>query len=68
MKELLVDRLGAKAVVVGENFRFGAKRAGDLAALGSSGATYGFEVTAAEVAGDEGGLFSSTRALRDHER
>ena len=33
VKELLVDRLGAKAVVVGENFRFGAKRAGDLAAL-----------------------------------
>ena len=63
-QELLVDRLGAKAVVVGENFRFGAKRAGDLAALRSFGAKYGFEVAAAEVAGDERGPFSSTR-VRD---
>lgn len=62
--DLLVARLGAKAVVVGENFRFGAKRAGDLAVLRRFGATYGFEVAAAEVAGDERGPFSSTR-VRD---
>ena len=64
VKELLVARLGAKAVVVGENFRFGAKRAGDLEALRRFGAAYGFEVAAAEVAGDERGPFSSTR-VRD---
>ncbi len=64
VKELLVDRLGAKAVVVGENFRFGAKRAGDLAALRRFGEAHGFEVAAAEVAGDERGPFSSTR-VRD---
>lgn len=63
-KELLVDRLGARAVVVGENFRFGAKRAGDLEALRGFGRELGFEVAAAEVAGDERGPFSSTR-VRD---
>ncbi|HVH42161.1 MAG TPA: bifunctional riboflavin kinase/FAD synthetase [Labilithrix sp.] len=60
-KELLADRLGAKAVVVGENFRFGAHRAGGLDALRGFGARFGFEVAAAEVAGDERGPFSSTR-------
>lgn len=60
-KELLAERLGAKAVVVGENFRFGANRAGDLGALRDLGSTYGFDVAAAEVAGDERGPFSSTR-------
>ncbi|MBX3206284.1 MAG: bifunctional riboflavin kinase/FAD synthetase [Labilithrix sp.] len=64
VKELLVERLGARAVVVGENFRFGAKRAGDLDALRGFGAELGFEVAAAEVAGDERGPFSSTR-VRD---
>lgn len=60
-KELLADRLGARAVVVGANFRFGAARAGDLEALRAFGETLDFEVTAAEVAGDERGPYSSTR-------
>lgn len=63
-RELLCERLGARAVVVGENFRFGANRAGDLGALRAFGITLGFEVVAAEVAGDERGPFSSTR-VRD---
>lgn len=61
VKELLVGRLGAKAVVVGEDFRFGAKRAGDLEAMRAFGLELGFEVAAAAVAGDERGPFSSTR-------
>lgn len=60
-KELLAERLGAKAVVVGENFRFGAERAGDLVSLRRFGEELGFEVAAAVVAGDERGAFSSTR-------
>lgn len=63
-KELLVERLGAKAVVVGEDFRFGKDRAGDLVALRRFGADLGFDVAAAEVAGDDQGPFSSTR-VRD---
>ena len=62
VKNLLVGRLGAKAVVVGENFRFGKGRAGDLALLRSLGAEHGFTTLAADVAHDERGPFSSTRA------
>jgi riboflavin kinase/FMN adenylyltransferase len=38
----LVDRLHASAVVVGENFRFGHKAAGDVALLGRLGSSFGF--------------------------
>ncbi|HEV7203404.1 MAG TPA: bifunctional riboflavin kinase/FAD synthetase [Jatrophihabitans sp.] len=38
----LVDRLHASAVVVGDNFRFGHKAAGDVALLGRLGRTFGF--------------------------
>lgn len=56
-KDLLVKRLGCEAVVVGENFRFGAHRAGDMSTLRE----LGFEVVASEIASDEKGPFSSTR-------
>ena len=62
--ELLMQRLGTRAVVVGRNFRFGNKRAGDFDALHALGASLGFEAVAAEVAGDAEGPFSSTR-VRD---
>jgi riboflavin kinase/FMN adenylyltransferase len=38
----LVDRLHASAVVVGENFRFGHKAAGDVALLSRLGRAFGF--------------------------
>jgi riboflavin kinase / FMN adenylyltransferase len=41
---VLVDALHARAVVVGANFRFGFKAAGDVALLRESGARHGFEV------------------------
>jgi riboflavin kinase/FMN adenylyltransferase len=63
-KDLLASRLTARAVVVGRNFRFGHKRAGDFDTLVALGATSGFEAVAAEVAGDDEGPFSSTR-VRD---
>jgi len=63
-RELLSERLEARSVVVGQNFRFGAKRAGDLEMLRRFGAELGFEVTVAEVVGDAQGPFSSTR-VRD---
>ncbi len=62
--ELLVGTLGAKLVVVGKNFRFGHKRAGDLAMLEQLGKDSGFAVRAFELRGDEKGRFSSTR-VRD---
>lgn len=63
-KELLAMRLGTRVVVVGRNFRFGNKRAGDLDTLQELGGQLGFEAVAAEVAGDADGPFSSTR-VRD---
>jgi riboflavin kinase/FMN adenylyltransferase len=63
-RELLSERLSARAVVVGRNFRFGARRAGDIDALRSFGGDLGFDVVPADVAGDADGPFSSTR-VRD---
>lgn len=63
-KELLAERLDARTVVVGENFRFGARRAGDLDALRRFGEKLGFDLEVAEVMGDDRGPYSSSR-VRD---
>lgn len=42
--EVLVERLGAKAVVVGEDFHFGHQRGGNVALLRELGGRHGFEV------------------------
>jgi riboflavin kinase/FMN adenylyltransferase len=41
---VLVRGLGARYVLVGDDFRFGAKRAGDYATLDAAGAVAGFDV------------------------
>ena len=46
VKEILVDKLGVKTVVVGEDFRFGKNRAGNVAMLQQLGEQYGFTVHA----------------------
>ncbi len=43
--ELLVGALGARHVVVGDDFRFGADRAGTIGALRAAGSRLGFGVT-----------------------
>ncbi len=62
VRELVVGVLRARIVVVGHNFRFGAKRAGDLTLLREIGAALGFEARVHPVASDAHGPFSSTRA------
>jgi riboflavin kinase/FMN adenylyltransferase len=62
VRDLVAGVLAARVVVVGENFRFGAKRAGDLAMLRSEGARLGLEARVHSVAADAQGAFSSTRA------
>ena len=42
--EVLVAGLGARYVLVGDDFRYGARRAGDYAALDAAGAAAGFDV------------------------
>ena len=41
---VLRDRLSARYVLVGDDFRFGARRAGDYACLDAAGARQGFDV------------------------
>lgn len=58
---ILKAQLGAKIVVVGENFRFGKGRTGDLQALISIGKQHSMRALSEELRGDESGPFSSTR-------
>lgn len=44
IQDVLVSGLGAKYVLVGDDFRFGAKRAGDYAMLDAAGQALGFDV------------------------
>jgi riboflavin kinase/FMN adenylyltransferase len=44
VREVLVERLGARTVVVGADFHFGRDRAGNVAMLDAVGADLGFEV------------------------
>jgi riboflavin kinase/FMN adenylyltransferase len=54
--DVLVSGLATRWLLVGRDFRFGARRAGDLAALAAAGARHGFEVESmADV------LFDGTR-------
>jgi riboflavin kinase / FMN adenylyltransferase len=59
--EVLFDALAARAVVVGENFRFGHKAAGDPALLASLGRPRGVEVVAVPLHADGDQVVSSTR-------
>lgn len=60
---VLLDELRAEQVVVGENFRFGAKAAGDVDLLRARGATHGFGVDGVELVRD-GEELSSSRVRR----
>jgi riboflavin kinase/FMN adenylyltransferase len=62
VRDLVVGALRARIVVVGQNFRFGAKRAGDLSLLRRLGSELGFEVRVHATAADARGPYSSTRA------
>ena len=44
VQEVLVQGLGVRYVLIGDDFRYGAKRAGDYALLDASGAQAGFDV------------------------
>lgn len=65
--EVLAGPLGAVAVVVGANFRFGYRAAGDVATLEAAGREHGFHVDAVALLGGEDGTISST-AIRERLR
>ena len=62
--EVLVRGLGARYVLVGDDFRFGAKRAGDYAMLDAAGARLGFDV-ARMLSYEVHGLRVSSSAVRE---
>ncbi|MEV7683556.1 bifunctional riboflavin kinase/FAD synthetase [Streptomyces sp. NPDC088341] len=66
--KVLVDKLHARAVIEGPNFRFGHKAAGNVAVLADLGTTYDYEVEVIDlrVTGEAGGgePFSSTLTRR----
>jgi riboflavin kinase/FMN adenylyltransferase len=60
---VLVDRLHAAAVVVGKNFRFGHKAAGDVALLAELGEKYDFTAEGVPLLAD-GGVTVSSSGIR----
>jgi riboflavin kinase/FMN adenylyltransferase len=58
---ILVGGLGVCYLVVGDDFRFGAGRRGDLALLEQAGARHGFQVVNMHTFGIDGARVSSTR-------
>ncbi|MGA9573451.1 MAG: bifunctional riboflavin kinase/FAD synthetase [Lysobacterales bacterium] len=61
---VLVETLAAKAVVVGEDFRYGRGRQGDIESLRASGEKLGFEAHAVPML-DIGGCRASSSIIRD---
>ena len=57
----LRHRWGARWILVGADFRYGAKRAGDVASLAAAGRRLGFEVEVLPRVDADGGRISSTR-------
>ncbi|QCQ22903.1 bifunctional riboflavin kinase/FAD synthetase [Desulfoglaeba alkanexedens] len=64
VKDLLVDRIGTRMIVVGYDYRFGRNREGDIALLKELGTRYGFGVDTVSAIHLGGRLVSST-AIRN---
>lgn len=64
VREVLVRHLGVRALVVGDDFRFGARRAGDIELLRKAGQRHGFGVEGVASV-THAGLRCSSTAVRD---
>ncbi|MBV8665003.1 MAG: bifunctional riboflavin kinase/FAD synthetase [Burkholderiaceae bacterium] len=64
VERVLVQGLHVKWLMVGEDFRYGAKRAGDINTLIAAGKQYGFQVEALPTVTNEGVRISSS-AVRE---
>ena len=63
--EVLVGALGARLVVVGEDFHFGHGRKGNVALLAEMGARHGFDVVGVGLQDDSGGQVVSSTRIRE---
>ena len=61
IEAVLAGALGARGLVIGDDFRFGAGRAGDFAMLKAAGARHGFFVESTGTLSETGHRVSSTR-------
>ena len=64
IRRLLVQGLNTRWLLVGEDFRYGHKRSGDIELLRRLGRTHGFEVQTLADVGDDQGQRISSSALR----
>ncbi len=64
VRQILVDRLGARAVLVGDNFRFGRRQAGTVAVLRALGGQHGFDTQVVPAVMCRGRVVSSS-AVRE---
>jgi riboflavin kinase/FMN adenylyltransferase len=60
VRQILVDRLGAQAVLVGDNFRFGHRHAGNVGLLAELGRQLGFETEIVPAVTCRGRVVSSS--------
>ena len=60
VERLLVKALGARAVLVGDNFRFGHRQAGNVAVLAELGRKFGFETEIVQAVAWRGRVVSSS--------
>jgi len=63
VSEILVKRLNAKWILIGDDFCYGAKRAGNFASLKAAGEKFGFTVSSIDTILEDGERISSS-ALR----
>jgi riboflavin kinase/FMN adenylyltransferase len=61
VRQVLVEALAARAVIVGSDFRFGARGAGDVATLAALGRRHGFTADGVDLLSPEGVRCSSTQ-------
>jgi len=61
IQEVLVETLNVRHLIVGDQFRFGKDRAGDVAELQRAGEKYGFQVRGMASLESDGKIVSSTR-------
>jgi riboflavin kinase/FMN adenylyltransferase len=64
VERMVVGVLGARWVLVGDDFRYGAKRAGDFASLADAARRHGFDLEAMPTVSN-GGVRVSSSAVRD---
>jgi len=65
IREMLVERMDAKLICVGEDFHFGKERRGDVGMLSEYAPLYGYELCVFPKIKEDGEVISSTRIRRE---